>query len=86
MQPDWSEAPEWAQWWAMDEDREAYWFKAKPESGATVWHSDELYQYDSTLPDWEDSLTQRPAKGYTGNIHISGSVTGSTIITGKDNS
>ena len=30
-QPDWSQAPKWAKWWAMDEDVECYWFENKPK-------------------------------------------------------
>lgn len=30
MKPDWKDAPEWAQWLAMDGDGCWFWFEAKP--------------------------------------------------------
>lgn len=35
--PDWKDAPEWAQWLAMDEDRVWWWFENKPDAKWTVW-------------------------------------------------
>lgn len=31
MKPDWKDAPEWAQWLAMDPDGDWYWFEAEPD-------------------------------------------------------
>lgn len=28
--PDWKNAPEWAKWWAIDEDGSGWWYKLKP--------------------------------------------------------
>ncbi len=33
----WDEAPEWAQWAAMDEDGNWYWYEAEPELRDTTW-------------------------------------------------
>jgi hypothetical protein len=30
MKPDWKDAPEWANWLAMDEDGEWFWRESKP--------------------------------------------------------
>lgn len=30
-QPDWSQAPDWAKWWAMDADRKCHWFSKEPD-------------------------------------------------------
>ena len=32
--PDWSDAPSWAQWWAVDGDGHAYWYAAEPTYNA----------------------------------------------------
>jgi hypothetical protein len=37
-QPDWSEAPQWAQWWAVDPDSIAYWFETKPVFEFGYWY------------------------------------------------
>lgn len=31
-QPDWSTAPEWAKWWAIDAEGWAYWFEVEPKT------------------------------------------------------
>lgn len=31
MKPDWKDAPEWAQWLAMDSDGEWYWYEHAPK-------------------------------------------------------
>jgi hypothetical protein len=31
MKPDWMDAPDWANWLAMDEDGEWFWHESKPE-------------------------------------------------------
>lgn len=33
--PDWSKAPEWAKWWAIDSDGVAYWYEMKPYPKST---------------------------------------------------
>ena len=30
VQPDWSDAPPWAQWWAADSDGYAHWYRDQP--------------------------------------------------------
>lgn len=32
-EPDWSQAPEWAQWWAVDASGIAGWYEQEPEIG-----------------------------------------------------
>ena len=34
VQPDWSGAPDWAQWWAADSDGYAYWYRDEPTYNA----------------------------------------------------
>jgi hypothetical protein len=37
MKPDWSDAPEWAEWVAMDDDGEWAWFEKKPKISNGMW-------------------------------------------------
>jgi hypothetical protein len=34
VQPNWSGAPDWAQWWAADSDGYAYWYRDEPTYNA----------------------------------------------------
>lgn len=38
--PDWTKAPKWANWWAMDSDFCAHWFKEKPIVDLGLWGPD----------------------------------------------
>ena len=65
--PDWSTAPEWAQWWAMDEIGLAWWYEQKPECCRATWEStlghykeDTSAEQAKSYPAWRDSLAQRP--------------------------
>lgn len=37
MKPDWKDAPEWANWLAMNDDGEWYWFEEKPTFDFGEW-------------------------------------------------
>lgn len=39
MKPSWNDAPEWAQWLAMDEDGEWFWFESEPQLEGGSWFS-----------------------------------------------
>ena len=64
-QPDWSQAPDGYDWWAMDRDGFSSWHKSKPntQSGIYFWirlptaKSAPSFNYQG---DWEDSLRKRP--------------------------
>lgn len=66
-QPDWNTAPEWARFWAMDEDGGAWWYSDEPvideELGGWDMQSD---VHDATEaesdhePEWRESLRGRP--------------------------
>ena len=62
VQPDWSQAPEWAEWWAIDKDGTAKWFGTKPEMwGAIGWICDHITAVDRyTKHPWQSSLQRRP--------------------------
>lgn len=71
-QPDWSLAPDWAKWWAMDKDGDANWYALKPFVGIDYFQnqdsSAEHRAFLGTLNfgytgDWRESLRMRPEGG-----------------------
>lgn len=65
-QPDWSQAPDWANWWAVDGSEQAYWYSLKPRLNN---YQNDFREYDganNNAPsfdykgDWRDSLRERP--------------------------
>ena len=64
-QPDWSQAPEWASYFAMDEDGEFYYFEQSPSMASCSWQpqspgeSCETFNH-SYNGNWQDSLRKRP--------------------------
>ena len=71
--PEWSEAPEWAEWLAIDNNGEWYWYErqisADDMRGAWDYGSglsgairSAAYSSDDGRPDWRSSLQPRPAK------------------------
>lgn len=63
-QPDWSQAPEWANWWAMDKDSSANFFRNKPEiTNGNGWGFGGVMQSNNShkyAGNWQDSLRKRP--------------------------
>jgi len=73
-QPDWSQAPEWANWWAMDGfSKKANWYIDKPyldddSKVESEWNIDlktntETYMHAPSFNyqgNWQDSLRKRP--------------------------
>ena len=69
-QPDWSQAPEWANWWAMDENKNTRWIYSELEQPYTSdiflrWFA--VGKFDSEdapsfgyTGDWRNSLRKRP--------------------------
>jgi len=67
IKPDWSTAPEWAQYWAIDNDGRAYWYEHKPtieHDDRFVWSVGHIGRYTEALPrnyaGWKESLEKRP--------------------------
>ncbi len=61
MKPDWKDAPEWANYLAVDNDGVWYWYECKPFLEYGHWDVDEGDAEASTFcRDWKDSLTARP--------------------------
>lgn len=66
-QPDWSQAPDGFNWWAMDKSGECYWFSGerRPEISIHIFkpsirgYADEAPCFNYT-GDWRDSLRKRP--------------------------
>lgn len=69
--PDWSQAPEWANWWASDESSVCFWYSAQPVpttlNGRSGWVLQQEPSYMQASPrhgysgHWRDSLHMRPA-------------------------
>lgn len=62
MKPDWKDAPEWAQWLAMDKNGQWYWYELKPLRAITEWvpQSDSLMVRAVCGDDWKETLQERP--------------------------
>lgn len=61
MKPDWKDAPEWAQWLAMDGDGVWYWHQCQPEWEDSLgeWRSGETIESAAFFRP-TDSLESRP--------------------------
>ena len=74
-QPDWSQAPEWAKWWAMDGfgDKKAHWYRDKPyldddsevesEWNAGLYSNKDAFVWSPSFSyqgNWKNSLRSRP--------------------------
>ena len=64
-QPDWSQAPEWAGYFAMDEDGEFYYFEQSPSMANCSWQPQSHGEVGETFNhsykgNWQDSLRKRP--------------------------
>lgn len=59
--PDWKDAPEWAQFLAMDADGEWYWYELEPSADESIWWSYGRYDFAGRSPPrWRDTLEARP--------------------------
>ena len=65
-QPDWSQAPCWADWWAMDDCDYFWWYEKSPEmkngGWCVSWASDDFEKAPSFnyQGNWQESLRKRP--------------------------
>jgi len=64
-QPDWSQAPSWANWWAMDMDENCYWYEDKLHIGDVEWDRHSIGKSLKSKPygyhgNWQNSLRKRP--------------------------
>lgn len=65
-QPDWSQAPDWANWWTFD-NASPYWWSDKPlKTMYDSWYCNDVYWKCEEAPsfgytgDWRKSLRKRP--------------------------
>jgi hypothetical protein len=63
---EWSAAPDWAMWWAMDDDGEAFWYERQPfvRNGQRAWSSglgrvQLAHRGNPFKSRWQDSLSGR---------------------------
>lgn len=71
MEIDWSKAPEWADWHAIDEDGKGFWFEIKPSIDRVIncWDNKGGGSYDPSgtqniggvFSEWKQSLQKRPS-------------------------
>lgn len=62
-EPDWSQAPAWAQWWAVDGSGKAFWYETEPKCSNKWpgWFAPDALEDETHLtPGWAESLRQRP--------------------------
>lgn len=62
--PDWKDAPEWANWLAMDGDGRVFWYEKMPKPGLSlqVWNPTSgkaRLAGASSSPSWIDTLEER---------------------------
>lgn len=77
LQPDWSAAPDWAIYWAVDEDGCAYWYQNQPGKSGSLWsraasggHSLLFDGVDLEDRDWMTTLRKRPEAQPAPDQHI----------------
>ena len=64
MKPSWDDAPEWANWLAMDEDGAWEWFEREPCKSDIMGYfyaenGGKHMKAANPRPEWEESLEQR---------------------------
>ncbi len=63
MKPSWDDAPSWANWLAMDENGEWFWYELQPKKSYArgFWASAGRSKAASQkAKDWDETLEQRP--------------------------
>jgi len=62
MKPDWNDAPEWANYVAMDADGEWFWFAHKPTPHTHMWgpNGGQCELASATDTNWASTLETRP--------------------------
>jgi len=62
MKPSWDDAPEWAQWLAMDADGEWAWYELQPSKALAhdFWVGAGRCEAASTNIGWVETLEPRP--------------------------
>ena len=62
MKPEWKDAPEWANYLAMDSDGEWFWYESPPGIGLKCWRvSEGACSNAGTEQHWRETKEARPA-------------------------
>lgn len=64
MNIDWTQAPPWAKYAAMDEDGCWFWYADNPSPTRYSWQatSPNFELIEAARPDWTQTLTERPTE------------------------
>jgi hypothetical protein len=60
MKPSWDDAPKWAQYLAMDDDGDWYWFENEPKFKGCGWSAPGRSLYAGKHIDAKDTMEPRP--------------------------
>ena len=64
LEPNWEEAPDWANWWAVNEDGDSWWFECEPPLSRDQWLMNGNWNYAGNVNlngfNWRETLTHRP--------------------------
>ena len=61
MKPSWDEAPEWANWLAMDAGGLWWWYEREPHVNVeSFWPADGKFKIAENTAGWLDTLERRP--------------------------
>lgn len=65
INPDWEKAPDWAMWWAVNANGQAFWHEKQPTIFAIMWEATWTAKYDRMVEipvgmDWRIVIFQRP--------------------------
>lgn len=59
--PDWADAPEWANFWAVDDNGRCFWYEYKPTLGIRIWLAERgNNEISKQYPGWRNTLQERP--------------------------
>jgi hypothetical protein len=64
-QPDWSQAPSWSNWWAVDANGRAWWEQSEPTISLNLWSHTAAFQFADAIDiptgiDWRTLKECRP--------------------------
>jgi hypothetical protein len=61
MKPDWSKAPEGANYHTVDADGQSNWHQDRPCMEGCLWNSDgQMWRNNFACPHWKETLEERP--------------------------
>ena len=60
MKPSWNDAPEWANYLAMDSDGSWWWYAEEPTLDCGDWYPQPITNFDPVYADRKPTLEQRP--------------------------